>query len=60
MQFLRHLGLNLPDEPSIDNVEEEVEKINALLANRPISTLIDSPWVTNEKACFSNSFSFFK
>ncbi len=58
MQFLRHLGLNFPDEPSFDNVEGEVEKINALLANRPISSLIDSPCVTHEKVRSSSSSSF--
>ncbi len=47
---MRHLGLNLPEEASIDNVKDEVNKINSLIANRPISCLLDSPFVTDEKA----------
>ncbi len=59
IKFLRHLGLNIPYEPSTDGVEEEVDKINILLANRPISSLIDSPFVTDEKVCSLLLFSFF-
>ncbi len=61
IKFLSHLGLNMPDEASTDDVEEEVVKINTLLANRPISSLIDSPLVTDEKVCCCSLlyFSFF-
>ncbi len=51
IKFLSRLGLNMPYEPSTDDVEEEVDKINTLLANRPISSLIDSSFVTDEKVC---------
>ncbi len=62
INFIRHLGLDMPYEATPDDVEEEVDKINTLLANRPISSLIDSPFVTDEKVLFCCSllhFSFF-
>ncbi len=52
VDFLRHLGLSMPYEASTDDVEAEVDKINTLLANKPISSLIDSPFVTDQKACY--------
>ncbi len=52
--FMAVLGVYLPneEEASTDHVEEEVAKINALIAKRPINSLIDAPVVTDPQAYF--------
>ncbi len=45
------LGVSLPhgDEVSVEHIEKEMDKIDSLIAHRPISSLIDSPPVTDTK-----------